>query len=261
VGRLGANPTTHLATIRYPVQNAPVISVVKLLPPQGHQACNEAIAWLFLRAAGVAIPKHAALLAISERKMVAVLGRKAVAKHLVSNGYVMAWAAQKLNFASIQVMFAGHVGDDRWLKAMCTLQGAAIAAFDEAFLNVDRNTGNILFMNNSAFVPIDHEMIFGLQPWNIGNLIDTRADSDSLACLKKGIARGRVTQDAYNMARNRMVMYAQSHALALQACEQEVKALLLQVYPDEGCQMASRVLSFVTERTLLEWMADRLGVV
>lgn len=31
----GANPTTHLAEVRYPVQTAPVVSVVKLLIRMG----------------------------------------------------------------------------------------------------------------------------------------------------------------------------------------------------------------------------------
>ena len=158
-------------------------------------------------------------------------------------------------------MFSGSAADDRWLSALCTLQGAAIAAFDEAFLNIDRNTGNILFMSHNAFVPIDHEMIFGMQPWHLGELLDTGADGDSLTTLKRGAKRSLVTIEAYNNTRNQMVQCAQSHADALLACEDEVRALLTNVYPQGGTEMAGRVLSFVTVRTMREWMADRLGVV
>src|SRR5256885_11690158 len=55
----GANESTHVAEVRYPVQRAGVTSVVKLMRPDGIGLCNEAIAWLFLRAIGLPVPQHA----------------------------------------------------------------------------------------------------------------------------------------------------------------------------------------------------------
>ena len=260
LGRLGANPTTHIANIRYPVQRAPVASVVKLLPPDGFLACNEAIAWLFLNAAGVQAPKHAALITLSLEKATRVFGKQKVPPGYVSQGFVLAWAAQQLHFGSIQALFAGSTADDKWLNAICTVQGAAIAAFDEAFLNLDRNCGNILHLSASAFIPIDHEMIFGLQPWHVSDLRQIAQDSDTLKRLKTGVLARRVTRMAYDETRSRMAHHARSHALALQACEIEIRALLTQVFANGSDDMARRVLSFVTARTMGEWMADRLGV-
>lgn len=48
------------------------------MQPDGPCACNEAISWLFLRAAGLSAPKHAAILVLSQDKAVQVLGRKSV---------------------------------------------------------------------------------------------------------------------------------------------------------------------------------------
>lgn len=43
---MGANQTRHIAELRYPVQPAPVLSVVKFLEPNCLAASNEAIAWM-----------------------------------------------------------------------------------------------------------------------------------------------------------------------------------------------------------------------
>lgn len=260
LGRLGANPTTHIANIRYPVQRAPVPSVVKLLPADGLRACNEAISWLFLNAAGVQTPKHAALITLSLEKATRVFGARKIPASYASQGVVLAWASQQLHFGSIQALFAGSMSDEKWLKAICTVQGAAIAAFDEAFLNLDRNCGNILHLSASAFIPIDHEMIFGLQPWHVSDLHQLVQDSDAVKRLKVGLAARRVTMTTYDETRNRMAHHARAHAVALQACEIEIRSLLKRVFATGSDEMAGRVLSFITARTMGEWMADRLGV-
>lgn len=148
--RGGANPSTHIATVRYPVQTAPIISVVKLMPADGLRACNEALAWLFLRANGVRVARNAAILSLTEAKAVKVLGRKLVPKTLVHDKHVLAWAAQQFDYRSIQALFSGSMADERWLDMLQTVEGAAIAAFDETFLNVDRNPGNVLCFGTEA---------------------------------------------------------------------------------------------------------------
>lgn len=258
--RGGANTSTHIAEIRYPVQTAPVISVVKLLPPDGIAACNEALAWLFLRAAGVPAPRTASLLTLTEKKIVDILGRKRVPKKLVSNGYVRAWAAEQLDFRSIQVLFAGSKSEERWLELLQTTQGAAIAAFDEAFLNNDRNTGNILFSGRSSCVPVDHEQCFGQQNWQSGALQQSNMDGDSIRLLKTGVRAGKVRDTELQQTYGKIVFHAEKHAASLQACQGHMTELLCRVYPSDGSLMASRVLSFVTERTAQQWMQDRLGV-
>lgn len=258
---LGANPSTHLADVRYAAHGAPVISVVKLLPADGLKACNEALAWLFLRAAGVSCPKNAAIMTLSEAKAVKVLGRKCVPHHFVQDGLVMAWAAQKLEFKSIQALFAGTQADTHWLGVLRTVNGAAIAAFDEAFLNIDRNTGNILFTSASSCVPIDHEMTFGTQNWLTGALAHLPKDGDSLRTLINATASGKMSMTELNTVYNRMAFHAQKHSQALQDCSTQMAQLISKVYPKQAKELTSRVLSFITERTALVWMEERLGVV
>lgn len=258
--RGGANSSTHIAEIRYPVQTAPVISVVKLLPADGLAACNEAMAWLFLRAAGIASPRTAAILTLSEKKAVDILGRKQVPKKWVSNGYIRAWAAQQMDFRSIQVLFAGSKSEERWIALLQTAQGAAVAAFDEAYLNIDRNTGNILFSSDSSFVPVDHEQCFGLQNWLIGDIQQLNIDGDSIRQLKTAVRGGKVCDTDLQQAYGKIVFHAEQHAASLQACQAHMSELLSRVYPSDGDLLAQRVLSFVTERTAQNWMKDRLGV-
>lgn len=258
---LGANPSTHLADVRYAAHGAPVISVVKLLPADGLKACNEALAWLFLHAAGISCPKNAAILTLSESKVVKILGRKRVPHHLVQGGKVMAWAAQQLEFKSIQALFAGTQADTRWLGVLRTLNGAAIAAFDEAFLNIDRNTGNILFTSASSCVPIDHEMTFGTQNWLTGTLTHLPKDGDSLRTLKNAASSGKMPMTELNTIYNRMAFHAQRHSQAMDECRAQMAQLIAKVYPKQADDLTSRVLSFIAERTALAWMEERLGVV
>lgn len=256
----GANATTHLAEIRYPAQTAPVISVVKLLHPSGLGACNEAMAWAFLRAAGVPAPRHAAILTLSEAKAVKILGRKAIHASLAHQGHVLAWAAKKMDFHSIKAVFAGTKGDSRWLAALRTVEGAAIAAFDEAFLNIDRNTGNVLYIGKDSFIPIDHELSFGMQDWIAGDLLHLPTDGDSLRTLKEARANGKISIATFSQAMNHMAFHAEKHADALAACKAQIAYLLQQVYPDEANRLTPRVLSFIAARTAQHWIKERLGV-
>ncbi len=256
----GANTSTHIAEIRYPVQAAPVVSVVKLLAADGLAACNEALAWLFLRAAGIPSPRTAAILTLTEKKAVEVLGRKRVPQKWVSNGYIRAWAAEQLDFKSIQVLFAGSRAEDRWVALLQTVHGAAIAAFDEAYLNIDRNTGNILFSGESSCVPVDHELCFGLQNWLTDDLKHLNMDGDGVRQLKTAVQAKKVADVELQQAYGKIVFHAEKHAASLQACHAHISELLSRVYPNEGTVLAQRVLSFVTERTAQNWMKDRLGV-
>lgn len=257
----GANPTTHLAEVRYPVQSAPIISVVKAMPPTGLLACNEAIAWLLLRATGLPSPRNAGVMTLTESKAVKVMGRKAIPAALVREGHVLLWTAQKLDFSSIKALFAGTKGDARWVALLKTVQGAAIAAFDEALLNLDRNTGNVLYISADACAPIDHELSFGTQDWIHHDLLHLPTDGDSLRTLKHGVASGKLAISAYAEALNRMVFHAERHGQALQACSAHIADFLSRVFPDQHEEMTERVLSFVAARTAQQWIKDRLGVV
>lgn len=257
----GANASTHIAEVRYPVQSAPVISVVKLMQPDGLRACNEAISWLFLRAAGISAPKHAAILVLSHAKAVQVLGRKGVPDEWVHNGHVLAWASQKLEFGSIQAVFAGTEADTKWLEVLRSAKGAAIAAFDEMFFNIDRNTGNVLFTRGGTCVPIDHEMVFGQQNWLSADLQHSSAPGDSMRVLLRARDGRKLPQDEFERVCSHMVHLAQQHEGALSACQDEIRNLLVRVYPKQAAAAAQRILSFVGERATQQWLQDRLGVI
>lgn len=257
----GVNASTHLAEIRYPVQRMPIVSVVKLMPPDAVRICNEALAWLFLRGAGVPQARHAAILTLSEKKAVAVLGRKIVYKDMVRDGHVLAWASHQMDAHSLRVLFAGTEGDRKWAKLLCTVQGAAIAAFDETFLNVDRNLGNVLYVNDNSCLPVDNEHIFGGHNWALSPLTPTVASSDTLRRLRNAQQTSQMTLNEYQAACNRMVFHAQKHRFALDSARHEMSQLVASIYPHNAIDLAQRVLSFVTERTASRWMEDRLGVV
>ncbi|WP_343593900.1 hypothetical protein [Paracidovorax wautersii] len=257
----GANATTHLAEVRYPVQSAPVISVVKFMQPDGLRACNEAISWLFLRAAGISAPKHAAILALSHAKAVQAVGRQSVPEEWVQQGHVLAWASQKLDFGSIQALFAGSEADAKWLDVLRSAKGAAIAAFDELFFNIDRNTGNVLFTRSGVCVPIDHELVFGQQNWLTGELQHLSSPGDSLRVLVRARDARKLPLAEFDNVRNHMVHVAQAHEGALRACQDEISSLVAQVFPTQAADLARRILSFVGDRATQQWLQDRLGVI
>ena len=258
---IGANPTTHIAEVRYPVQAAPVLSVVKFLDPNCLAASNEAIAWLFLRAAGFVAPRHAAILALSAKKARDVVGKKAFDESLVAQGHVLAWASQKLDFKSIRAYFSGTRADTEWVGLLRTLHGAQIAAFDEVFLNADRNTGNVLYASRDSCIPIDHEQIFDHQDWIGGKIIASTRDSDSLRVIKRAYDGGALSLSAFNDIKNKMVHHAQEHESALAACKDQISKLIAKVFKEESETLEERILSFAAERTAQHWMETRLGVV
>lgn len=261
LSHLGANPSTHLAEIRYPVQHAPVVSVVKWMPPNGLGLCNEALAWLFLRGAGVQQTRHAAILCLTHAKAKAAAPSKGLPTALVHEGHVLAWASQKLDYSSLRVLFAGTEGDRRWAKLMTSVLGTAIVAFDEAFLATDRNNGNLLYISDEACIPVDHEHIFGLHDWTRGPLPSTSAKSDTLRRLESEHRIRRLSVLEFQEACNRIVFHAQRHQNALEATRDEMRHLLSSVFPENGARYADHVLSFAAERTARHWMEHRLGVV
>ncbi|MBQ0917239.1 hypothetical protein KBW71_02180 [Hydrogenophaga aromaticivorans] len=256
----GWNPSTHLAEVRYPIQRAPVVSVVKLLPPDGLAACNEAISWLFLRAAGIQAPGHAGIMVLSQAKLKKACNLKAPDGY-AQDGMVLAWASQQLAFQSIQALFAGTDRDERWLKVVCTLQGAALAAFDETFLNCDRNHGNILYLGPDSCAAIDHEAIFAHHRWLDTDIPHLSLHSDTYRRLVAGQKSGKIRLQDLETTLNRMVAHAEKHAAALAVCKSSIQQLLSDVYPEKHSEMTSRVLSFIAARTAQNWMNTRLGVV
>jgi len=258
----GANQTTHLAEIRYPVQSAPIVSVVKLLSPSLLNVCNEAVSWLFLRAAGFAAPKNAAILVLTEKKAKAILGTRLITKDLVHNGYVVAWASKQLDFSSIKAFFAGSRADAEWLKVLQTLHGAQIAAFDEVFLNRDRNTGNVLFSGKGECIPIDHEHVFDYQDWIRSDLnVSQDAESDTLCFLKNSARKGTLEKNAFQDVMSKMVHYSHDHQVALEASKQQVLQLLEKTFPEDFELISERIFAFVAERTAKHWMENKLGIV
>ncbi|GAB2482343.1 hypothetical protein GCM10027082_36390 [Comamonas humi] len=256
----GANTSIHLAEIRYPVQRAGVVSVVKLMPPDGIGVCNEAIAWLFLRAAGLASPKNAGILVMTEEKAKAVLGSKAVPKDLVSEGYVLAWAAQKLEFSSICALFSGSEADTKWLDLLRTDAGAGIAAFDELLHNQDRNTGNILFRGRGSCVPIDHEQVFARQNWMAADLQHLAENGDSFRMLRRAHAGRKLSSDELARITDAMIAHSHGHAGALDVCRKQIGQLLGRLFSvPKGTAYANRILSFIGERCSERWMQQRVG--
>lgn len=256
----GANASTHIADIRYPVQRAPVRSVVKLLPPSGLQACNEAISWLVLRAIGVPSPRMAALLVLSEKKAKAVLGARIVSNEFVQDGHVMAWAAQWQDSRSIRALFAGSVADDKWLSVLKTEVGSQLAAFDEWLHNRDRNTGNVLYAGDGSCIAIDHEQVFNFQNWHAADLQHAAEYGDSLRILDRAQRGNKLKPEEWRYITNAMIHHSQAHSEALNVCRQQVEELLLKVYQAEfGAKFAERIFKFISVRCSDQWMQQRVG--
>lgn len=260
ISHRGANESTHIADIRYPVQRAPVKSVVKLLPPGGLQACNEAISWLVLRAIGIPSPKMAALLLISEKKAKAVLGSRIVNSEFVHDGYVMAWASQLQESRSIRALFAGSAADEKWLAVLKTEAGAKLAAFDEWLHNRDRNTGNVLYAGDGSCLAIDHEQVFNFQNWHAAELQHAEEFGDSLRVLDRAQRGNKLKPDEWKGITNAMIHHSHGHAEALNVCRQQVEELLLRVYSAEsGTKFSERILNFISARCTDHWMQQRVG--
>lgn len=260
LSQLGVNPTTHVAEVRYPVQHAPVASVVKLLPPHGPHIGNEGLAWLFLRGAGVPQPPKVAVLVLSERKAAEVLSSTKLVKPYANGKRVLAWASERLNHRSISAIFTGTKGDRKWARLMSTLEGTAIAAFDEAFYNLDRNNGNVLYVNDESCIPIDHEMLFGMHDWTASPIPSTALESHTLREIRACHKRRHLSTSQLASVYNHIAHHAEKHSHVLATVRNDMGQLLSQLYGSRSASMVEHVLSFLAARTAQDWMNQRLGV-
>lgn len=252
----GANPSTHLANVRYPGQPRPQLSVVKLVPPR--EACNEGLAHTFLQAAGVPAPRTAALLLLPAPLAVQAVGL-AAAQHYVHGNLALAWAAELLPHRSLRALFKGRSADDEWLRLLTTAAGAQLAAFDEAFGNIDRNTGNVLFAARNECWAIDHGQLFHMHDWMLGVPPDA-GHSDPVRTLHRAQRGGRLAAAAYEQACARLVAAADRHRDAFVACRRAMCAVITSVYGYDGEKGANHVLRHVARRTMRGWMATRIGM-
>lgn len=256
----GANPSTHIADVRYPVQHAGVKSVVKLLPCDGLKACNEAISWMLLCALGLPTPKNAAILLLSEKKAKAAMGRGVVTSEFVNNGYVLAWAAQMQEARSIRALFVGSAAERQWLEVLRTDTGSKVAAFDEVMHNRDRNTGNVLYHGSASCMPIDHEQVFNFQNWQAADLTHSAEFGDSLRVLDRAYRSNKLKDDEWKSITNAMILHSQGYAGALDACRDQMVDLLARLYrPEQGSTFAGRIFTFISARCTDQWMQARVG--
>lgn len=260
----GANPTAHIAEVRYPVQHAPVLSAVKFMPADGRAACNEAISWLLLRSAGVTVPQHAALVLLTDARARSTLrrldSRLQLLPHLVHAKRVVAWCAQMQASHSLRVLFAGLERDHRFVRALCTTQGAALAALDEALYQLDRNHGNLLYDGPTRLVAIDHEQALANHPWHLSAPPHPQPLCATVESLFTAHQSLQISTDQFQTALRGIADAAKGHAPALQACREQLEALVKRLYGDPDGAISSRVLSFIMRRTAAHWMHDRLGV-
>src|SRR2546427_4098376 len=127
------------------------------------------------------------------------------------------------------------------LDVLRTDTGAAIAAFDELFHNIDRNLGNVLFHGKGSCIPIDHEQIFAVQNWIAGEIQQLAGNGDSLRALNRAHTGKKLSTSDWTRVRDTMVACSQHHKGALGECRVQVLELLTTLF--KGDRKSTRLNS------------------
>lgn len=166
----GISAKTYLAEVEWP--NGEVIeSFVKLFPVNTRikEIINESFGFLLAKSARLRQTTRAALIKLDVSEFPIDTKTDSFA---AANGFVYGWVTASLGGKDLKKMYLNNPPDIAANEAqqIMSLLGAwpnfkALVAFDDWVGNIDRNIGNLIFINKDDIGVIDHGRIFGVIDW------------------------------------------------------------------------------------------------
>ncbi len=166
----GISAKTYLAEVQWP--NGEVIeSFVKLFPvnTRTKEIINESFGFLLAKSARLRQTTRAALIKLDVSEFPIDTKTDSFA---AANGFVYGWVTASLGGKDLKKMYLNNPPNIAANEAqqIMSLLGSwpnfkALVAFDDWVGNIDRNIGNLIFINKDDIGVIDHGQIFGVIDW------------------------------------------------------------------------------------------------
>lgn len=187
----GISARTYLATVQWP-DGQVIDSYVKLFPADVRikELINESFGFLLAGTVNLPQSNRAALIKLDVNEFSIDTSNDPFAS---DNGFVYGWVTSSLGGDNLRKTFLknypNHVTNDEAQKLMIFLndwsQFPNLIAFDDWIGNIDRNIGNLIFINKNNVAIIDHGRLFGVENWLIQSInADLDCDNKMLNIFK-----------------------------------------------------------------------------
>lgn len=169
----GISAKTYLATVQWP-DGQVIDSYVKLFPAdvRTKELINESFGFLLAGTVNLPQSNRAALIKLDVNEFSIDTSNDSFAS---DNGFVYGWVTSSLGGENLRKTFfknfPHHITNAEASKLMIFLnnwsQFPHLIAFDDWIGNIDRNIGNLIFINKNNVAIIDHGRLFGVENWLI----------------------------------------------------------------------------------------------
>lgn len=171
----GVSAKTFLATVQWP-DGEVMDSYVKLFPAdvRTKELINESFGFLLAKTVNLRQSQRAALIKLAVDDFKIDTSKDAFA---LDNGYVYGWVTSSLGGDNLKKMLLKNPPAITQVEAenLMTLLSnwtnfSSLIAFDDWIGNIDRNIGNLIFINKDDIAIIDHGRLFGVINWLVQNI-------------------------------------------------------------------------------------------
>ncbi|WP_252715986.1 hypothetical protein [Acinetobacter guillouiae] len=187
----GISARTYLATVQWP-DGQVIDSYVKLFPAdvRTKELINESFGFLLAGTVNLPQSNRAALIKLDVSEFSIDTSNDSFAS---DNGFVYGWVTSSLGGDNLRKTFfknyPDHTTSDEAQKLMIFLNNwshfPSLIAFDDWIGNIDRNIGNLIFINKNNVAIIDHGRLFGVENWLIQSInADLDCDNKMLNIFK-----------------------------------------------------------------------------
>lgn len=171
----GISAKTFLATVQWP--NGEVMdSYVKLFPQnvRTKEIINESFGFLLANTVNLRQSQRAALIKLDVNDFQIDTSSDPFA---LANGYVYGWVTSSLGGDNLKKIFLKNppaftpVEAQKLMNLLSSWPSfSSLIAFDDWIGNIDRNIGNLIFVNKNDIAIIDHGRLFGVINWLVEDI-------------------------------------------------------------------------------------------
>ncbi len=250
---VGINVGSHIAAVRFSNDKKPTKAYVKFCGPSAHDLFYEILGYILAHNLGIKQPPRAGMI---------IVPLNPIRQH---GGSLPNWIPKE---EKVMPAFCTELSPDRSIRYLyktdslmtkkyqelfngCHNWYACVSAFDEWLANNDRNAGNILQLSDRVYSIIDHGRIFDNQP---PSLVHTK-DLSSVNLMRSVIPP--LGDKSVERLNNSMAEASNKHDLARNKALPSI-ARWLKFFNNID---KSIVLKFMEERSKINWMEDRVGVI
>lgn len=175
----GISAKTFLATVQWP-DGEVMDSYVKLFPEdvRTKELLNESFGFLLADTVSLTQAKRGALIKLDVNEFSIDISTDSFA---AVHGYVYGWVTSSLGGENLKKILLKNPPSITQIEAENLMRLLSnwpnffsLIAFDDWIGNIDRNIGNLIYINKNNIAIIDHGRLFGVVNWLVENIDDQR---------------------------------------------------------------------------------------